>query len=182
MKIFLTGFKPFLSNEINPSELIVNALEGLCPSKTIEVAYDAVDEFFKSFNSSEYDAIVSIGLNASAETIRLEKHAYNEITKSHPDVRGVTPDRPIEAFGKEHLESSLPIDKLNELLKHSRIDACVSDNPGRYLCNYIYYLGLKVMKGNALFIHVPPISEKWPLEKMAEAIRSIVSYLMDIRL
>lgn len=177
MKIFLTGFKPFLSNEVNPSELIVNALGGLCPSKTLEVAYDAVDEFFKGFDASEYDAIVSLGLNASAESIRLEKYAYNEITRTHPDVRGVTPDRPIEAFGKEHLETALPITKLNALISGT----CISDNPGRYLCNYIYYRSLRAMKGNALFIHVPPISEKWTLEKMAEAIRSIVSHLLDIK-
>jgi len=38
----------------------------------------------------------------------------------------------------------------------------LSDDPGRYICNYVYYLSL--MEGNArnipsIFIHVPPFTE-----------------------
>lgn len=94
MAAFITGFKPFLENDINPSELVVDSFSELRQSKALEASYTAADLFIDALDASNIDHLVCLGLNAHANCIRLERFAYNEITKTRPDVLGFAPLTP----------------------------------------------------------------------------------------
>ncbi len=177
--MFITGFKPFSGNKVNPTELIADALSSGYETKALTVTYDAVDEFMWRFPAQDYDAIVCLGLHGKAEDIHLERFAYNETSRTHPDMAGMISEQiEIDPLAPNTLETSLPIQELCNAL---RGEASLSDNPGRYLCNYIYFKALKKMKGRAIFIHVPPISEKWTLERMIKSVQVVLARLEDMK-
>ena len=48
---------------------------------------------------------------------------------------------------------------------------------GRYLCEFVYFKSLHSVDRKALFIHVP-MSDVFPADKCAEAIKYIADYIM----
>ena len=62
------------------------------------------------------------------------------------------------------------------LISSSSISHCislsVSDDPGRFLCNYVYYRSLE-RAGSSVFIHVPPLQ----VVGLDEQVRFVKSFL-----
>ena len=161
-RVLITGFKPFLNNAVNPSGLLSQALGGI----VVDVSYQAVDTFIEDTDFSAFDFVLCLGLYAKIDRPQIEKCAYNEKTTKHPDADGIIPeDTRIEKDGPEMRKTGIDVDALGKALPFA-----LSEDPGRYLCNYIYYKALGKTKGKALFIHLPPLSEGWPLEKMKAAV------------
>merc|ERR1712183_956535 len=123
---------------------------------------------------------MGMGVAMSASKFRVEQCAYNEASFRIPDVRGYVAE-------KEHIDPCCPLGRcINsdvEMIKEVVEDLSstdrwrgwvdVSTDPGRYLCNYLYYLsmskdknsaesGITDMTGNirnssvTIFLHVPP--------------------------
>lgn len=155
MKIVVTGFKPFLNNEINPTEILVNLLEleGY-DVEVIDVTYKDVDEFIDKLDQDTF--LISLGLASSRTLISIEKYAYNKINLKVKDNSGFIPnkERIIEDDTK-YLSTNINVNDFISLIPLSYI----SIDPGNYLCNYIYFKGLKKLNGNALFFHFPNIKE-----------------------
>lgn len=114
--------------------------------------------------------IIHLGVAENAECIRLEKSAYNEADFRIPDQNGICLLKTCideDCDLGERKDTSLDIEALFHCLtaKHGKIE--ISSDPGRYICNYCYYLSLKAcMQVNlkhgddshtrhALFVHVP---------------------------
>lgn len=91
-------------------------------------------------------------------------------------------------------KSSLPLERMYKTLKERNIPVALSDNAGRYVCNYVYYLAyhqLKILENNsrAGFIHVPLMSEQilesqadvpsLPLSVMVDAIESCLEIIIS---
>lgn len=170
-RILLTGFKPFLDNATNPSGLLSQALGGV----VLDVSYQAVDCFLESVDFPSFDFVLCLGLHAGITRPQIERRAYNEKTRKHPDADGVIPeDTRIEKDGPETRETRIDVDALCQVLPYAR-----SEDPGRYLCNYIYYKALGKTGGRALFVHLPPPSKEWPLEKMKSTLETLISLLPD---
>ena len=168
-RVLITGFKPFLDNAVNPSGLLSQAIGGI----VLDVSYQAVDTFIESTDFSAFDFVLCLGLHAKINHPQIEKCAYNEKTTKHPDADGVIPeDTRIEIGGPEMRKTGIDVDALCQTLPFA-----LSEDPGRYLCNYIYYKVLGKTKGKALFVHLPPLSEGWPLEKMKAAVDNLVTLL-----
>ncbi len=71
----------------------------------------------------------------------------------------------------------MPVEDYKIALTEKGIEAYISRDPGRYLCNYAYYLALRKNKGHALFVHLPKVSEDLPLEdieKAAEVLSNLI--------
>ena len=93
----------------------------------------------------------------------------------------------IELFGKKNddkLETLFPYKKLASFLKENNTEYVISKNAGNYLCNNIYYEGMKYIKDNSLdikmiFIHIPSISTKYDIEKTAKIISNFIGTLTD---
>ncbi len=155
MKLFITGFGPFLNNESNPSATLAEALRSLGYDATIlPVGYQEVGDYISSLPEDAF--LLSFGLAAARKEYAIERFAYNETHKTVGDVHGIIPEEGyLKKDGESRLETVLDVTALTRSLKNQGFPVYESDDPGRYLCNAIYYLGLDRLKGHALFVHLP---------------------------
>ena len=174
MKLLLTGFKPFLDNRVNPTESLAMSLGGT----VLDVSYKAVDDFFENADLANADLLFCLGLNASSSCPHLERFAYNQKSQKHPDAEGVIPLNPtIDETAPERRKTTLDIVGLFAELRAKDYECAISEDPGRYLCNYIYFNALQKMDGRALFIHFPNPNESWTLDEMTVFLRDVIAYL-----
>ncbi len=119
-----------------------------------------------------------MGLASSRKTITIERYAYNEKKASIPDNKGINGNsEKIAQDGDDRLETTLDINRLIELLKTEGIEVRLSEDPGRYICNNLYYHAL-MSKKEALFVHLPSL-ENMTLEKEKKAINIIINVLQQ---
>ena len=130
---------------------------------------------------------IHLGVHGGAHCVHLEQCAYNDISFRVPDERGYQPPlrTPIvtESDGTtspvvDALSTSVPVEKMCRvvpLTKHS-VD------PGRFLCNYIYFRSLLATAGrsdaDALFVHVPPFS-RIPQGKQVELLSRLLHCIAE---
>ena len=72
----------------------------------------------------------------------------------------------------EHFDTNYDFSKLKELLDKNNFRTIISNYAGKYLCNNIYYNGLKYINENKLkckmiFIHIPKIDNIDCIEKLS---------------
>ena len=172
MKIVLTGFEPFWNNPTNPSGDVALALGGT----NLPVTYRAVDSFLQG---NEGDFYLCLGLHRQADRPRLEARAHNRASKVIPDSSGTKFKDDQIGPGEAELGTAVDIPELFASLTNQGFPCSVSDNPGTYLCNYLYYNALSKSEGKALFIHLPPVSEEWPLERMKRFVDAVRRWLIE---
>ena len=93
----------------------------------------------------------------------------------------------IELFGNKEnkkIKTSFPYKNFAEFLKENNVVYSLSTNAGNYLCNNIYYEGMKYIKDNSLdikmiFIHIPTISSKCDFEIIAKVISNYIENLVN---
>lgn len=186
--IHVTGFKKFQGVPINPTEIIVNNLRDYVEKKgfsagvtlgsctILEVAGDdALPQLYQTMESvvsktdTESNANLvwlHLGVNSGAARFAIERLAANEATFRCSDELGWQPQQvPIvlEDGGISRTrETSLPVDAILKFLKKGKdYDVMISNDAGRFVCNYVYYHSLRFaeQKGNkSLFVHVPLFS------------------------
>ncbi|CAI8608569.1 unnamed protein product [Vicia faba] len=185
--IHVTGFKKFQGVPINPTEAIVSNLKGYVEKKglpdgvtlgsctVLEVAGEgALPQLYQTLesgvskpdiNSNANVVWLHLGANSGATMFAIERLAANEATFRCPDELGWQPHQvPIvlEDGGiSPKRETSLPVDAIYKFLKGKNYDVMMSDDAGRFVCNYVYYHSLRFaeQKGNkSLFVHVPLFS------------------------
>ena len=145
--IVVTYFEPFGGRTTNASKEVVSLLSGY-NTKELPVSWSkipfALDEIF----INEPDYLFLVGEAGSYKEISMEKIAHNICNgKDNEDVN--KDNEPIIVGDKECKTTLFDLSKLPYRL---------SDNAGKYLCNYSYYLALsKSKKTKVLFIHVPYI-------------------------
>lgn len=154
-EIVLTGFGPFGDVNDNPSSLNLKDIElpeNVSVVTDIRVSISGVEDFLKSDTWKRNALFIHFGVNATAESIQIERFGYNEMTFRIPDVDGLTVDhKPIDSNPVGHrLETNVNVYKLA-----SKLGVEISQDPGRYICNYLYYRSLVETGGSSLFIHVP---------------------------
>lgn len=183
-ELFITGFKPFLDFKENPSMDLVNSLkaEGYI-GKVFRVSYQDIHSYFsKDLKDKNFKYILSFGLANDREVISLEKFAYNETNQSTVDSDGIIPiNRKITDDSKDILSTSLDVDDLVKILKKAGFKAEASTNPGRYVCNYIYYNSLLAMANNALFVHLPMPKTTKQTERIFSASLLIVNFILNVQ-
>lgn len=56
------------------------------------------------------------------------------------------------------MQSSLPVEEITKSLAKMGYEVTISDDAGRFVCNYVYYHSLRFAEQNgikSLFVHVP---------------------------
>ncbi|KAG5177396.1 hypothetical protein JKP88DRAFT_158920, partial [Tribonema minus] len=119
---------------------------------------------------------VHCGVDAGGMHFKLEECAYNEATFRVPDERGATPNGALimaENGTLSHTyQTNLPTAWIHETLSAAGWDRHVrrSTDPGRFVCNYVYYKSLAFCSGaadkRALFIHCPPHTSVGPEDQL----------------
>ncbi|XP_039172764.1 pyrrolidone-carboxylate peptidase 1-like isoform X2 [Eucalyptus grandis] len=205
--INVTGFKKFQGVPENPTETIVNNLKsfvekkGLPPGVTfgtctvLEAAGDgALPMLFKvmesgiSSDGSTCDAQVvwlHLGVNSGAHKFAIERQAVNEATFRCPDELGWRPQQlpivPEDGKISRTRQTSFSTKAILEFLKKKGYDVTLSDDAGRFVCNYVYYHSLRLAEqrgSRSLFVHVPPFSridEETQMNFVASLLEAIAS-------
>jgi pyroglutamyl-peptidase len=173
VKILVTGFERFGKHEVNPSQLLAEALDGV----VLPVSYArAADALRAALDDAEPDLVVCFGLADERDAISVERFAHNldeATTVDNEEAPGS--GQAIDPMGPLALASTLPVDEIVAALKAEDIPAEVSRDAGGYLCNHVFYSLMRALDGTAArggFVHVPT---NLPFETLVRAGRVIVA-------
>lgn len=191
MYILLTGFEPFGGSEVNSSwETAVRVGQrppkGVCmETLLLPVSFvRAGKRIRKALREKKPDVLVMLGQRGKGESIDIERIAINMMDASNPDKDGYHPqEQTIVDWGEAAYFSNLPVKTLREALLQKGIPARVSNSAGLYVCNSTYYNALNEIYDQGLstkvvFVHLPRISEDFPIEMLTDAILAIIETII----
>jgi pyroglutamyl-peptidase len=172
-RVLVIGFEPFGKNEVNPSQLIAEELDGV----VLPVSYArSAGELAHALGERDPDVVVCFGLADDRDAITPERFAHNldeAATTDNDDASGSGAE--IDVAGPIAYRSTLPVDEIVAALRAREIPAAVSRDAGGYLCNHVFYVLMHTLKPGRMggFVHVPPL-DVLPRDRLAEAARVIV--------
>ncbi|PLW38024.1 hypothetical protein PCASD_09941 [Puccinia coronata f. sp. avenae] len=181
----------------------------------IRVSYADVDNLLSELyqHDAPFDLVIHTGVaNLNSASFLVEKFAHR-LAYSSPDVNGKLPQDSVHnSPGPDRLTTSIKLDgplleSVKELIQHP-IELKVSENAGRYLCEYIYYGSLaayekvsRSSKGKSsspreekdvgrregpsmsrpvLFVHVPPLLSLPDLALGAAVLEALIRELVHL--
>uniref|UniRef100_A0A7E4ZWW0 Pyroglutamyl-peptidase I n=1 Tax=Panagrellus redivivus TaxID=6233 RepID=A0A7E4ZWW0_PANRE len=176
-KLVLTGYGPFGEFKENPSSVLVERIaeSGLpadvaavfdLQTELLDVAYCKADDYVQNFVQKDpADFYIHLGVHPIARHVKLEQQSGSD-GYCREDVLGACAINARSCVApscgtKERLHTKLncvdAVAAIHEALgdKLEGLRVTTSDDPGTYLCGYIFYSTLKVNKGRSLFVHVP---------------------------
>ncbi|CAE6414127.1 unnamed protein product [Rhizoctonia solani] len=200
LKVLVTGFGPFKNVTTNPSWLAAKPLNNQTldfdqvqvhiSALEIPTVYSAVLNTIPALHASkQYDVVLHIGVGLPggfAIERCAHKSGYNgqdaedrqcNLISAGGEQRGFGAG--FEQFG-EDLHTEVDVDGLVEHLKSKGFEhTAPSDDPGRYLCDFIYFCSLACAKKEGdgvkvLFTHVPPAGQPYDVPDMTKAIEGII--------
>lgn len=187
MKVLVTGFEPFGGSSVNPSQQLVDALDGDVAKALLPVSYArAADALRHAIAEHEPDVVICFGQADGRTGISVERFAHNldEATTTDND-EAPGSGAPIDTDGPTAFPSSLPVDGIVAALRAEGIPAAPSRDAGGYLCNHVFYVLMRTLEmrgGRGGFVHVPLLPEQaldkdsasMPLETLVRAAQIIV--------
>lgn len=199
-RLLITGFEPFGGRDLNPSELIATALDGISIrsveviGRVLPVSFARLPALLDALLEAERpDAVLSIGMAAGAERIRLEQLAVNAMHTQVPDNDGVAPfSETISDAGPLARRATIDLAPVVRHLIQDWQPVELSFHAGTHCCNLTLYHLLGRLAKNPIpcaFIHVPCLPEQtdrapdlgeasMPLDQMIETVRNIASHVM----
>lgn len=169
--VLVTGFGPFPGAPVNPTQQIVRNLGRTkrlaghsIAAHVFETSYAAVDcDLPRLIAKHRPRALVMFGLAANTPYIRIETTAHNEVSRQHVDVTGRKPKaaaiRPARVAFRRGRAS---FTQLVNAARSAGFKAQISQDPGRYVCNYIYWRAIEMAQKpggprHVVFVHVPEL-------------------------
>lgn len=153
--LLISGFGPFLDVEKNPTERLARELDGTLLAGVpvvgivLPVSYErGVEALLDRARALEPVAVLGFGVARRRSRLEVERFGYRDCGDS-PDIDGCRPSSNGE--GPDRVRATLDLERLALAL-----DAGISDDPGRYVCNAWAYRVPQRCAAPAAFIHVPP--------------------------
>lgn len=165
MDILVTGYKPFLGESLNPSEMLANETKNLDSVRTLVLPV----EFKKSFEilktelvKKTPDFLLMIGQASGRKNVCFEKIGLNWVQTFHKDESGQQPATGALVTSAPLAQmSTFPIDAICAELKKQNFPVEISFSAGAYVCNDLYFRILNEFTDlKSVFIHVPLIGEQ----------------------
>jgi pyroglutamyl-peptidase len=166
--ILVTGFEPFGTYTVNPSEGLAKAVDGRrfddasIVSLTLPVHHaDAAACLAPVLAETRPIAVVHLGLAAGRARVALERVALNVMDYEYPDNAGFRASgEPCVSGGPAAYFSTLPLATMVRALVSNGIPAYVSNTAGTYLCNQTLYGTLHAVRDQTQpprvgFVHFP---------------------------
>ena len=164
MRLLVVGFGPFPGVARNPSGHLARALAGSARLHRVlgakprclvlPTAYDAIGARLAPALSERPDAVLLFGVAKRARRVRVEACARNRVSLLAPDASGRAATRfLLDAEGPAERRAARA-GRAVRIVKAGGVDAALSRDAGRYLCNAAYYAALAADLP-ALFIHIP---------------------------
>lgn len=147
--VVVTYFEPFGGRTTNASKEVVSLL-GDFEIKELPVSWNKVPNYIDDILLNNPDYLFLVGEAGSYKEITIETTAHN--ISNGKDNDGINKDN-------EPIISGAP-DILTTQFDLSKLKYFISEDAGKYLCNYTYYLALSKTKNcKVLFVHLPYIEE-----------------------
>ncbi|XP_073836027.1 pyroglutamyl-peptidase 1 [Musca autumnalis] len=178
-----------------PDELVHGNTTYRLQKMKVPVEYEAVDKIVEEIWSLRPTLVIHCGVNGHSSCVHVEKLAYNNnfckqdyAGKHLPEGRACLKNCPPK---KSALFCKLNVQKIVEVVTDNcgcipdftdgamtnQIEslklAKVSKEVGNYLCGYIYLKSLDYDCSRSLFVHVPPLDNPFPVEKLSEVLLKI---------
>ncbi len=178
----VTGFERFDPWPFNPSEQIIRHLAANAPAAArgelicavLPTEYQLAGQRLAALIEQHDPAIVlSLGLSGSRDRVCLERFALNIDDVKKPDnANRVRQGEPIDPDGPAALKTNVELPSILAELQAHDIDAEISNHAGTYVCNHVFYQGLRAVaaRGNragCLFVHIPLPHDGLPAEQQA---------------
>jgi pyroglutamyl-peptidase len=192
--LLVTGFEPFYVYDVNPSQLIVEALNGTLIGNTTVIGIVLPVNFSGSVYQitsviDKYDPllVVSLGLNGEARMIQVENIGVNIRKRPRNNPFWFLPKR-LDPDGPFLLKTTLPTNKIVSAIRDEGISVRHSFHAGTYVCNAVFYQTLRFIKEEDRqipmgFIHVPPLDYQEPhgmnLSYLLDAIDIVLSMSLN---
>lgn len=193
-QILVTGFKPFLGEDENPSELVLPSLARDCGVRTLTLPVEyrgAFKVLQQELKVNPCDAILMLGQAATATRLKLERVALNLMDASAADEAGdLKLETPIDDQAPLALSTTLPLRDWWTRLADSQSYE-ISNSAGAFVCNSTYFLTLQALAGKTpcVFVHLPPLPNQkasakpgtspMELSRMIELLKPIVQLMKD---
>ncbi len=167
--MLLTGFGPFPGAPHNPTQELVARLLRLRRPALMDVdltghifpvTYQAIDRQLPELLAAHQpDALLMFGLAARTRHLRIESRARNAVSTLWPDAARSKGRNGSIAHGVHARHFGPHSARLLRAALSTGIDARLSRDAGRYLCNYLSWRAIEATGADGLrvsaFIHVP---------------------------
>lgn len=170
VRILVTGFEPFVSAAENPSGECVAALrargdDAATAWSVLPVTWaGAAHTLAARADREAVQGCLMFGLATGAKVLRVERVAYNRADAPVADnagvlrrAQGLRPDGPATLR-----PTGINLDVLVAAMGARGIAVEASDDPGRFVCNALYYAALSAGRRwsrGSVFVHVPPSAQ-----------------------
>ena len=174
MRILVTAFEPFGTNDTNISQKVLDAIQADVAKLLLPVSFrrapEVLNEAIKQFQP---DVIISMGQTAEGDKIRLERLAINMMDSTKGDNDGDIPDEEIICPEVPlALKTALSVKQLCADCINAGLPTMVSNSAGLYVCNRIYFEALR-HSPNSLFVHIP---KNMDVEIAKQVINQIIKF------
>jgi pyroglutamyl-peptidase len=192
--VLVTGFEPFGNFTVNPSQLIAENLNRsiindaeivgvVLPvdfNESAKIATDKIEQYHPTL-------VISLGLNARAQGIEIEKIGVNLKRYSKEDGTWSFPQR-IDVSGPFLRFSSLNTINIVRKIREANISVQQSFSAGTYICNALFYqlLGYASEQNSVIkmgFIHIPLLDsqdqEGMSLQTMVDAVKITIQTCLE---
>ena len=166
-RILLTGFEPFHSSKLNPSQEVIRRIDhpALVAKEVLPVVFgESARRLIELINEHAPDVVISLGQAEGRTQIMLERVAINLDDARISDNAGNSPqESPIVTDGPTAYFATLPIGRIVNRLKEADIPAAISLSAGTFVCNHIFYAMQHYCFGKGIesgFIHLPLMNEQ----------------------
>lgn len=179
--LLITAFGPFGGRKLNASSLALGEMKQTDRSFRYRILpvdqMEAPRRLADAVRKVSPRALLLLGEAAKAQCIRLETKAWNKLDFPIPDISGRQPQaRPIDRAAPAKLSTTMDVRSLQRALTQAGHPVELSEDPGRYLCNQIYFTALHRAGVPAIFVHLP-LEERLATARAADAIRTIAAAL-----
>jgi len=196
--VLITGFGPFGTHTVNASWVAVQTMVKLfeelrlrngepvgsykLATREVPVSYSFVESNLERIYD-ETSPILCIHVGVSPYSIvKIEKFGKN-FGYFGPDVDGKVPCNGIcKEKGPMAIESSINLKQVCEKLADKDIKGVkvgISEDAGRYLCDFIYYNSLHLGRCPVVFVHVPPLNDPYSSDQLGQTLLHLVDVLVQ---
>lgn len=155
-KILYTGF----NGKNNSSKILLDNINTSMDNKLyLKNSFKtSVEQLEKKIIKNEYDLIISFGqCPLDFNVIKLETNGKSD---------------------KENLSTMYDLTSFKNNLQNNNYKVILSNDAGNYLCNNIYYHGLKIIRNNNLkcnmiFIHIPMLENIDNIKRLASIVNGL---------
>lgn len=167
----MTGFEPFGSSSLNPSQAIVEQLDRAAIAgaelhcHVLPVTFEgASTRLLELIASLQPDVVLSLGQAEGRAQITPERVAVNLDDARLPDNSGeIRTDVPIDPSAPTAHFTTLPVKAIVEELVAAGIPSALSMSAGTFICNHVFFTMQQALSATNVrsgFMHVPLMREQ----------------------